>query len=77
MEEKKSKFKEFCEKHETAVDGLMIGAMIGVSYAVGCMVGHKLCECRLEIGLQKCCRVDPELQDRFFDACKKVKETIK
>lgn len=76
-EKKKSKFKEFCEKHEAAVDGLMIGAMIGVSYAVGCVVGDRFHHYKIEFGLRECFKVDPELEGRMLDAIKKVQEAAK
>ena len=67
----KEKIKDFVKEHKKAI---AVAASIGVAYAVGYKAGDNIGRYRVELGLQKCFKVNPELEPMMWEAIGKVEK---
>ena len=65
----KEKIKEFVKEHKEAV---AVAASICVAYAVGYKIGKNVEACKIQEGLERCFRVNPELEPMLWDTVSKL-----
>lgn len=65
----KEKFKGFVEEHKEAITGL---AVIGLTYTIGYKMGAKNEARLISRGLERCIKVNPDIEIILWDAAEKL-----
>ena len=65
----KEKFKGFIEEHKEAITGL---AVISLTYAIGYKMGANAEGRLIARGLERCIKVNPEIEIILWDAAEKL-----
>lgn len=65
----KDKIKDFVKEHKEAVT---VVASIGVAYAIGYKMGKNVEACKIQEGLERCFKINPELEPMMWQTVWKM-----